>query len=148
MTRKMLGTLFGVVLAFALMVVPGMRADDEDQATQFTFNQPVEVPGNIVLPAGSYWFTVMTGTDGHAVQIFNADRTQLMARLWTIDKERPSGTNNSQVTVAEMSKAQPVALVNWFYPDRLTGHEFVYAEQMERRLAESNQITVTAQPAI
>jgi hypothetical protein len=72
----------------------------------------------------------------------------LIATLWTIDKERPSGTNNSQVTVAEMSKTQPVALVNWFYPDRLTGHEFVYSEQMERRLVENNQITVTAQPAI
>ena len=141
MTRKTLGTLCGVVLAFALMVVPGLRADDEDQATQFTFTQPVQVPGNIVLPAGTYWFTVMNSTNGHAVQIFNADRTQLMARLWTIDKDRsPSITNETQLDLAEISQSQPMALVDWFYPAPSIGHEFVYPERMQRRMAEGNQI--------
>ena len=148
MTRKALGTLLGSVLAFALFAAPSTRADDIDQATQLTFNRAVQIPGNTMLPAGTYWFTVLNSTDNHVVQISNEDKTQVVATLPTIDTQRAKATNDAQVTFAEMSDTQPIALVSWFYPDRLIGHEFAYSNQLANRLAEGNKITVDAQPPL
>jgi hypothetical protein len=150
MTRKALCISFGVVLAFALVVfAPAARASEWDQATQLTFNQSVEVPGNVVLPAGTYWFVLTDDaiTAPDLVQIFNLDRTQVLASIQTIPTIRPGATDHSELTFAEQSQKQPIALISWFYPGRVTGHEFVYAPREEARLSESEQITVMAQSA-
>jgi len=148
MTRKLLGLLFGVLLGFGLLAaVPAVRADDANQATQFTFNQPVEIPGNVVLPAGTYWFVVGDNIDTpNLVRIFNADRTQLYATFETIPTTRPATSDDSELTFAEQSRRQPVALTSWYYPDRLTGHEFLYSPREESRFSESPQIKVMAHP--
>jgi len=65
MNRKALGTIIGCVLALALVAfVPHARADERDQAPQLTFNEPVELPGNHVLPAGTYWFVAPDSVNG------------------------------------------------------------------------------------
>ncbi len=51
--------VFGLILVFALLLVPVARADEWDQATRLTFNQPMEIPGHKILAAGSYWFVTM-----------------------------------------------------------------------------------------
>jgi hypothetical protein len=148
MTRKILGLVFGVLLGFGLLAaVPAVRADDTNQATQFTFNRPVEIPGNVVLPAGTYWFVVPNNVDSaNLVRIFNADRTQLYATFETIPTNRPTTSDDSELTFAEQSSRQPMALMSWFYPDRLTGHELLYSPREESRFSESQQITVMAHP--
>jgi hypothetical protein len=150
MNRKALYISLGIVLAFTLAVIaPAARADESNQASQFTFNQPVEVPGNVILPAGTYWFVLMDRAISlpDTVQIFNLDRTQVIATLDAIPILRSETTNHSELTFAEQSQKRPIALLDWFYPDRLTGHEFVYANRDETRLSTSEQITVMVQAA-
>ena len=126
-----------------MIVTPNTRADMSNQATKFTFNQPVEVPGNTVLPAGTYWFEVVNGVGitPDYVQILNADQTGVLATLHTIPTKRTNALGHVEVTYAEPSGNQPVALINWFYPGRVTGHEFVYSPAKEATLSESEHIT-------
>src|SRR6195256_5299436 len=75
----------GLFLALICIAMPGtLLADEYNEATKLTFNEPVEVPGQ-VLAAGTYWFTLMnTDADRNIVQVWNADRSQLMATIFTV----------------------------------------------------------------
>jgi len=65
------------LLAF-LIVLPVVRADEWNQATLFTFSQPVQIPGQ-VLPAGTYLFELVNSFNHEIVRISNADRTNVIA---------------------------------------------------------------------
>lgn len=145
MNRKALWTVVGCVLALALVaLVPYVRADEVNQASQLTFSQPVELPGNHVLPAGTYWFLVPENVSGgNVVQIFNADRTQLLETLETVPMDRPDVTTETQLTFGRLYN-HPVALMSWFYPGDLIGHQFIYTPQQESQFSEGSQFTVMA----
>lgn len=145
MFRKALGTIIGGVLALALIAfVPYARADESNHASQLTFSAPIELPGNHVLPAGTYWFMAPFDVNGgQTVQIFNADRTQLILALEVIPAERMNVTDDTQLTFGRVSN-RPLMLTSWFYPGETSGHEFVYSPQQESQLSEGNQITVMA----
>jgi hypothetical protein len=65
MNRRALWTLIGCVLALGLVAfVSHARADARDRASQLTFNEPVELPGNHVLPPGTYWLVAPDFVDG------------------------------------------------------------------------------------
>jgi hypothetical protein len=146
MIRKALGTVIGGVLALALVAfVPNAKADASNKATRLTFNQPVELPDNVVLPAGTYWFLApLTLNEGQIVQVFNADRTQLLDTIQTISTDRPNATSNTQLTFGKISNKQPVMLMSWYYPGDTIGHEFLYSPKRESQLSEGRQITVMA----
>jgi len=40
------------------------------------------------------------------------------------------------------SKAQPLTLLTWFYPDNSTGHQFVYQRREADQIAEEQKITL------
>jgi hypothetical protein len=145
MIRKALWTILGGVLALAFIAfVPNARADERDQASQLTFNQPVELPGNHVLPAGTYWFEAPDAVNsGNTVQIFNADHTQVLLTLQAIPAQRTNITDDTQLTFGQVYD-QPLMLTSWFYPGETFGHEFLYSPQQESQLSEGNQITVMA----
>jgi hypothetical protein len=134
-----------VMLAFASLV-PLARADEWDQATKLTFSQSVQIPGR-VLPAGTYWFVLLDhGVDANAVQIFNSDRSKLVATLQTNVSERPKPTENTAITLVERGSTQPEAIVDWFYPGRISGHEFIYSTRHERELASAEHQTIEVGP--
>jgi hypothetical protein len=137
-----------VMLAF-ISLVPLARADEWDQATKLTFSQPVQVPGR-VLPAGTYWFVLIDhGSDLNVVQIFNSDRSKLVTTVLTNASERLKPTDNTAITLAERGKTQPEAIVDWFYPGRITGHEFVYPTRHEmEELTSAEHQTIEARPAV
>jgi hypothetical protein len=145
MIRKALGTILGGVLALAFIAfVPYARADETNQASQLTFNQPVELPGNHVLPAGTYWFELPDAiNNGETVQIYNADQTQVLLTLEAIPAERPNITDNTQLTFGRVHN-RPLMLMSWFYPGETLGHEFLYSPRQESQLSEGRQITVMA----
>ena len=123
-----------------VIVLPAVHADQADQATRVTFSQPVRIPGR-VLPAGTYVFVLPDEANDHfQVRIFNADRSMLVATLFTIGVERSKPTDNTVFGFAERGSAQPEAIVTWFYPGETTGHEFVYPKQMQQELASAKQI--------
>jgi hypothetical protein len=146
MTRKAFGRILGAVLALVLVsVVPGIRADDVDEAIQITFQRPVRIP-NRVLPAGTYLFrSVASLSDDYygVVRIYNADGSVIYGTFQTKYAQRPDSTVATQLNLAQpTSKQQLLTLLSWFYPGSLTGHEFVYSHQQASRIAEEHQITL------
>jgi len=142
-TRKTISFL-GLLLAFAI-ILPAARADEYDQASQLTFSQPVQIPGR-VLPAGTYWFVLADTSiaNRNIIHIFNSDRSTLYATVSTITAERAQSSDHTALTFAERDSTQPSAILDWFYPGRKTGHEFLYAAQDENELASAKHQTVVA----
>jgi hypothetical protein len=133
-----------LLLLAVLIVLPVAHADQGNQETRVTFSQPVQIPGR-VLPAGTYVFVLPEEINDHfEVRIFNADRTMLVATLFTINTERSKPTDNTVFGLAERGSAQPEAIVTWFYPGETTGHEFLYPKQVEKELASAKQVTIFA----
>ena len=143
MKTKKTFSILGLVFAFLIMP-PVTRASEFDQATKFTFSQSVSIPGQ-VLPAGTYWFTVIGGSDLNVVQIYNSDRSKLVTDLQTNTSELPRATGDTVVTLAQRPSEQHEVLVSWFYPGRTIGHQFIYSKQERRELAQDKQQTVVGQ---
>ena len=141
-TRKAI-SIFGLLLAFAI-ILPVAHADEFDQATKLTFNQSVQIPGR-VLPAGTYWFVLIDhGFISNVVQIHSSDRSQIYASLLTNTPERSQPTDNTAITFAEQESMPRNAIVDWFYPGRASGHEFVYSKSEGQELAQAKHKTVVA----
>jgi hypothetical protein len=138
--------IVGMAIAYGLFFEIAAHADVLNQETIITLNQPVDIPGH-ALPAGTYMFKVADNvTDQNMVQIFNADGTKLYATIQTIPTVRQNATSNTAITLAEQKPGEPDALLKWFYPGRLTGHQFVYPTQEDQQLAQDQHVTVTATP--
>ena len=74
--------LAAVLLALALGSI--VKADNWDKKTVVTFNQDVEIPGQ-VLPAGTYVFKLLrSNSDRTVVQVWSRGESQLLATLITI----------------------------------------------------------------
>jgi hypothetical protein len=146
-TRKTFKFMIAFVVAFVLFFEVSAHADQNDQATEVTFSQPVQIPGQ-VLPAGTYWFLLAnTSEQQDLVQIFNSDRSKLYATLITTSIDRQEPTGHTVVKLAEQESPKPDALVAWFYPGETTGHEFLYPKDQEKQLAQDSQQTVVATPS-
>jgi hypothetical protein len=145
-TRRAIRLLLASAFALA-MIAPVARADERNQATQLTFDQAVQVPDNVVLPAGTYWFKLADSIGSrNIVQVFDSNWS-IVATLLTTPALRPEVSDHTILTMAEGAPDQPDALVKWFYPGETTGHELVYSTRMERQLSEDNMINVMAAPA-
>ena len=70
--------LIAFAIASILFLEVAARADEADQSIKITFNQPIEIPGQI-LPAGTYLFKLADPNDLDVVRIFNSQGTRLYA---------------------------------------------------------------------
>jgi hypothetical protein len=140
---------FLVVLALALLVgvfVGPSQADQWNKETVFTFSQPVEIPGGKVLPAGTYVFKLFDSQSWrHIVQIWNEDRTQLLATILAIPNYRLEPTGESVINFNERPGICPVAVRAWFYPGDNFGQEFAYPKERATELAEKCREIVPAE---
>jgi hypothetical protein len=141
-TKKAFITL-GLLLAFGV-TVPSVRADENDQATKLTFNQPVQIPGH-VLPAGTYWF-MLTNTQfsRNVVEICNSKRSTVIATVLTVDTQSATIPDQTAFTFAAREPMQPQTIVSWFYPGEPTGHQFIYSTKEEPELAPVKHYTIMA----
>ena len=133
----------GMIVAFTLFFELAAHADEGDQATEITFNQPIQVPGQ-VLPAGTYLFKLLNRDTRDVVQIFSSDQTHLYATLETIPSESQPVPNDTTVTLVEQGAGKPDVLLTWFYPGNETGHKFIYSNQLEKQMAQDQQQKVVA----
>jgi LPXTG-motif cell wall-anchored protein len=126
------------VLALALLsatLVPGARADNWSKKTVVTFDQPIEIPGQI-LPAGTYTFALVESkSNRNIVRIFQADGTTVVATILAINNFRLHSTDGTTMKFAERAGDNPEALRAWFYPGDNFGQEFVYPRQRAAELA-------------
>ena len=156
LTLKKVGLIGGLTLLALAIIVPASYADVSNQATEMTFNQPVRIPGQ-VLPAGTYWFTIVDdiGGSNDVVRIYNADGSKVISTLdagttdltggygdeVTVDGVRwPTG--KVVLTFAEGRNGQSAALLDWYYPGRTDGHEFVYSSERQKQLDEEKHETI------
>ena len=134
----------GLIIALGLFYVLAAHADESDQATSVTFDQPVQIPGHL-LPAGTYVFKLeYRDTDHSVVQIFNAKQTHLYATLETIAADREDATGRTVITLAVQGSGKPDVLLKWFYPGNLTGNEFLYSDHREKELAHAEKRIIVA----
>jgi hypothetical protein len=141
-TKKAFITL-GLLLAFGVSL-PSARADENNQATKLTFNQPVQIPGH-VLSAGTYWFMLANNQiSRNIVRIYNSNRSTLIAMVFTIDTQSLTIPDQTAITFAEREPMQPQTLVSWFYPGEAIGHQFVYSNKETQELAQVKHYTIMA----
>jgi len=88
---------------------------------------------NTQLAAGTYVFKLADTADRHIVQIFNEDKTQVLATIIAIPDYRVTPTDNTVVKFAETGESSQAAgtvpengipIKEWFYPGDNFGNEF------------------------
>jgi hypothetical protein len=143
--------LFGAVLFLglaALALSPGVKADEHDKATIVTFSEPVEIPGGVVLPAGTYLFKLAESqSDRNIVQIFNKEGTHIFATILAINNYRLRIKDKTVMTFAERAVGMPEAIRAWFYPGDNYGQEFVYPKQRAVELAKVTNTPILVMPS-
>ena len=106
---------------------PLVKADELNQETVVTVSGPVEVPGGRVLPAGEYVFKLAdAGSTRSVVQIFSADRSQIMATVLTAPAYRAEPRDGTVITLEERPNGSPEAIGKWFFAGQNDGVEFLY----------------------
>jgi hypothetical protein len=128
------------LLAF-FIVLPVVHADEWNQATFFTFSQPVQIPGR-VLPAGTYLFELVNSFNHEMVRISNADRTNVIAIIQARPTQQKGLSGKSAIVLAERGVSQPEAIVAWSYPGHVEGHQFLYPKQVQEQVAKEKQDTI------
>jgi hypothetical protein len=139
--------VLGLLIAFGSFFEIAAYADEANESTQITFSAPVQIPGQ-VLPAGTYTFQRVNNDNLDLIQIFNADRTALLATVQTVATDRMQATGDTAITLAEPESGSPPLLVKWFYPGRLTGREFVYSKEQEHEIAQAGQETFVGSKSV
>lgn len=132
-----LRTTLAVAFCFILACVvfpPSARANEWNQVTKMEFNEAIEIPGT-VLPAGTYWFALLNSrTNRNIVRIYSSDWSRIYATVITVPTKRRQATNRTEIELAEQPNSQAEALVAWYCPGLLTGHEFLYPKKEEKEL--------------
>lgn len=137
---------FCLALLFAVTASTRMFADETDKATKLTFNEPVEVPGRVLDP-GTYWFALADSeSDRNIVQIWNADRTQLITTILAVPDYRLQPTGHTVIKFQERPSGSPEAIHAWFYPGDNFGQEFVYPKSRATQLAKQVSQPVLSMP--
>src|ERR1700740_2494493 len=101
--------VLGLLIAFGLFFEIAAYADEANESTQITFSAAVQIPGQ-VLPAGTYTFQRANNDDLDLIQIFNADRTALLATVQTVSTDRMEATGDTATTLAGPESGNPAVL--------------------------------------
>ena len=143
-TKKVLSLALGLIVLAGLIAIQA-QAQGFSKKTSVTFNQPVEVPGQ-VLPAGTYTFTILNSYGNrNIVQIWNEDHTSLITTILAIPNYRLEPTGETVIEFKERPANQPQALKAWFYPGHGYGIEFVYPKEEAIQLAEATNEPIPAE---
>ncbi len=121
--------------------------DEWDQKTIFTFNGPVEIPGQ-VLSAGTYVFKLAdSSSDRNVVQVLGKDEKHLYGTFLSIPDQRLRPAGKPIITFDERAAGSPEAVRAWFYPGDDFGHQFVYPKKAPHVVAMKQASLKGQQPA-
>ena len=141
MRRKNIVLLTIAALLLALSLGPRAKADDWDKKTIVTFDQDVQIPGQ-VLPAGTYVFKLFrSSSDRFTVQVWEGSEFQLLATLITIGDSypNPSGKAYFVLDTSGTDEGYPPAVVSWFFPGSDEGRDFIYSGHSTTRMLDSQE---------
>jgi hypothetical protein len=85
-------------------------------------------------------------SDRNIVQIWNEDRSQLLATVFTVADYRFQPTGDTVINFEERPADKAEAIQAWFYPGEDFGHEFVYPKARATSLAQQVQQPVLSMP--
>jgi len=131
--------LFG--LACGLMA-PTTKADPVYKRTEVTFNQPVEIPGMVLMP-GTYVMKLLDpymDTDRNIVRFYNAQENHMYAMVFAVPEYRLTPTDHTVIKFEERAHDAPQAIKEWFPAGDNWGEEFVYPKP--------HSIVASAPPAV
>jgi hypothetical protein len=119
------------------------RAADPVKRTQFSTNEPFEVPG-MVLEPGRYVFRLIEPEAQRnvlevfeTVQLWTSDEARLLSTLLTMPNYDMPTTDKTVFAFFERGPKQAKALRLWFAPGRNYGQEFVYPKAQAVELAKA-----------
>jgi len=108
------------------MLSPNAVASECNKKTIVTFNEPVEIPGHVLLP-GTYIFRLMDSpSDRHIVEVWTGDRKECIATVLTEAATDLNPAPKNSFTFAPGVANSPKEIKTWFFPGDLRGQEFVY----------------------
>jgi hypothetical protein len=143
---KLVVAVFCFILMASVMA-PVSQAQNGDKKTVVTFSEPIEIPGNVILPAGTYFFKLLNQDSGRwVVQIFDENQTKTFATLITIEDFRYHPTNQVVMNFTERPAGAPPAIKEWFFPGEKQGRAFVYGKKRAMELAKVVNEPVLATP--
>ncbi|HLN03565.1 MAG TPA: hypothetical protein VK335_30035 [Bryobacteraceae bacterium] len=123
---KSIGMMIVLAGIAMLTLTTKAKADDWNKETNVTLSAPMEIPGQ-VLPAGNYVFQLADNqSDRNIVQIFNEDKTHLIATVIAIPAYRLEPSDTTVITREEEPAGRPEVLSRWFFAGDLRGVGFVY----------------------
>ena len=125
--RMISAVLLAASMAILLGVMsPKAKADTWNDKTIVTFNQPVEIPGHVLLP-GTYTFRLVnSSSDRDIVEVKSHSHPQFVDILLADPAQRANSSSNSTFTFEKSSARGPERIAEWFYPGQLYGQQFVY----------------------
>lgn len=144
LSRTLITSAFAAAMMVSLSPAPAhAQGQPLDARTEFTFNQPVELPG-VTLPPGSYIFRFVDGTTGRKVMQVQAKdaSNKTYGMFLTINAERPRPSDDAELRFLETPAGQPAAVKTWWYPGNTIGREFIYPKAQARRLAQATNTAV------
>jgi len=114
------------------MLSPEVQADEWNQKTIVTFQQPVEIPGHVLLP-GTYVFKLMNSdSDRNIVEVETQNEQHLVAIEMTDPVYEANIGNNAKLSFEHLNPRSPEAIKDWFYPGAAQGQQFNYGPKMEQ----------------
>lgn len=146
-TTKVISFVLGL-LTFAAVMAINIQAQTFDKKTKVSFSQAVAIPGK-VLPAGTYTFTILDSFGvRNIVQIWNEDKTNLIATILAIPNYRLDVADNTVIEFSEQPANLPQAVKAWFYPGYNYGIEFVYPKKEAVQIAQAANEVVPAEATV
>ena len=126
---KILGVMI-LLAGMAALPFTKAKADEWNKETKVTLSAPMEIPGR-VLPAGTYVFELADSqSDRNIVQVFNDDKTQIIATVEAIPAFRLEPSDTTIITRSvEQPAGSPEVLSRWFFAGDQDGVAFVYPNE-------------------
>ena len=139
MQRKGVVLLTITAILLVLSLSSRAKADDWDKKTIVTFDQDVEIPGQ-VLPAGTYVFkSFRSNSDRFIVQVWDGSESQLLATLMTIGDSYPNPRGKAYFVLdtSATDEGYPPAVVSWFFAGTDEGRDFIYSGYSTTRMLDN-----------
>jgi hypothetical protein len=135
------------VAAIAFLLVPAATADTWNKKTMVTFPEPVELPGRVTLPSGSYVMKLADSqSNRHIVQVLNKDENRVYATILAIPSERQKPAEKTIITFYETPVGYSSFIRNWYYPGDTIGQEFTYPKDRAMYIARAAKTNVPIAP--
>lgn len=143
------GSLLGCRISHTRLWAGPAHADEWNKKTTFKFDQPVEVPGYVLIP-GQYVFRLADLTaDRDVVQVFSEDQKgmdHLVTTAFAVPHYFERTPDRPIVTFEERHVNTPEAVHSWAYPGDNYGWEFVYPKSQRIQVAANTPPPVAPAP--